>query len=462
MSQFVDRFSGRHSTAVPGAVAAFEDAVVALALHRPLAAPLRCALDLDPSFPAAHALLGIAAATMGREVGFAQSLALLPKAEAALSAAGGGTRFERVLVETHGLSAAGALRRAAACLEGHIASNPTDFLALKLAHALRFMTGERDLMLATLDAALPHWSPRDPGFGFLMGCWAFALEETGHFEQAEVAGRMAVESDPGDVWGLHSVAHVMEMSGRTGEGKAWLASSRSGWKHCAAFGQHLAWHLALLHTAEGDHAAALDLLDSELEPARDGDFRDVANVVALLWRLEQHGVDVGHRWARVHEIASERRRDCAYVFASLHYLLALIGAGAIDEAKELAAHLRAAALRSTSEQEKIAARVGAPIAEALIAFANGQMVPSDLAMLGGHLQQLGGSNAQRDVFLRTLMAIAVENSDLTAWRSLREIRLQQRRADRFHAALERKALQSRTIAMLAASATAQKASAVWR
>lgn len=461
MKEIVDRFSGRHSTAVSGAVAAFEDAVLAIALHRPIADPLSRALRHDPGMPAALALSGIAAATMGREVGFAQARALLPKAEAALHAARGGTGSERVLVEAHAFAAAGSLRRAAACLEHHVSRHANDFLALKLAHALRFMTGEADRMLATLDAALASWSPRDAGFGFLQGCRAFALEETGQLEQAEVAGRRAVASEPGDVWALHAVAHVMEMSGRTAEGKAWLQSNRAGWKPCAAFGQHLAWHLALLHVAEGEHAAALDLFDGELEPARDGDFRDVANAVALLWRLEQHGVDVGSRWEQVREIADRRRRDCAYVFASLHYLLALIAARAIDEAEDVASQLSQAAARASSEQEVVAARIGTPLAEALIAFAKGHTYPCDLALLAGRLKQLGGSNAQRDLFLRTLMVIAVDKGDIHAWQAISDIRLQQRRADRFHAALERKAVQSRVSRMAAVSASRQQAAA-WR
>ena len=63
--------------------------------------------------------------------------------------------------------------------------------------------------------------------GIVLGMHAFGLEECGHWDSAEIAGRSAIELNPADAWAAHAVAHVMEMSGRTREGIEWLESHRA-------------------------------------------------------------------------------------------------------------------------------------------------------------------------------------------------------------------------------------------
>lgn len=433
-----DRYSGRHSTDAPDAVAHFEDAVTSLAAHQPIGSALQAAARIDPDMPALASLAGIGLAMMGREIGFEQSRALLPRTRATLARARGGEPSERALAAAHEHAAQGAHSKAAAALELHVERHPGDFLALKLAHGLRFMTGEPGRMLAVLEAALRDWSHRDVGYGFLLGCRAFALGETGSLVEAEVCGRMAVLHQPDDAWGLHAVAHVMETAGRTSEGKAWLEPTRGRWAQCGPFGQHLAWHLALFHLAEGDTESALSIFDQSLIPARDGDFRDVANAVSLLARLEQEGIDVGDRWDGLHEIASARRRDCSYMFASLHYLLSLIGSGDDAGAEDLVDAMRQDARSGMSEQSVLAARIGLPVAEAMLAAARQREVRAELPVLARRIPRLGGSNAQRDVFLRALMCLAADAGDATSLASLSAVRLQQRRHDRFQAIVEQR------------------------
>src|SRR5262249_44678315 len=140
--------------------------------------------------------------------------------------------------------------------------------------------------------------------------------------------------------GLHAVSHVFEMGGRIAEGRDWLAQSRPVWSSCNNFSFHMAWHLALLHLEAGDCDAVLAVYDEAIRPSQTDDFRGMANAVSILWRFEQQGVDVGDRWHGLHEIAYRRRTDTTYVFASLHYLLALIAAGDLAAAGDLVEALR--------------------------------------------------------------------------------------------------------------------------
>ena len=91
---------------------------------------------------------------------------------------------------------------------------PRDLIALKVSQFVLSYLGESDGMRERVARVLPAWSADDPGYGFVLGCYAYALEESGDYRQAEDAGRRAVELDRGDIWAAHAVAHVAEMEGR--------------------------------------------------------------------------------------------------------------------------------------------------------------------------------------------------------------------------------------------------------
>jgi tetratricopeptide (TPR) repeat protein len=433
-----DRFYGQHTSEAPSAIAAFEEAVLAVAAHRPLGDALQRALAADPDLVAAHALMGFGAILLGR----AETMsAALGACEAARRAARPGkdlTSGEKVLLAALEHAAAGRLRQAAASLETHLETAPEDFLAAKIAHALRFMLGDRAEMLR-LTGDLVARAPTDgAGYGFLLGCHAFGLEECGHYPEAEDIGRNAVAREPADSWGLHAVSHVFEMTGRMDEGREWLSASRKTWLRCNNFSFHMAWHLALLHLETGDHGAVLAIYDEEIRPVQTDDFRDMSNAVSMLWRLEQEGVDVGGRWVGLYEIARRRRADTTYVFASLHYLLALIAVGDMTAAEELVEAIRQRRADGC-DQARVAKYIGLPFAEALIRLP-GQCARSGpcLTEMARRLQATGGSHAQRDVFMRSLMAVAIRSQDYPSLRAIAAFRRELRHEDRFqHAILTR-------------------------
>ena len=78
---------------------------------------------------------------------------------------------------------------------------------------------------------------------------------------AEPSGRAAIEIDPGDLWGAHAVAHVMEMQGRHAEGIAWLDELEPNWEGGNNLLHHLWWHRALFHLERREFDAVLDLYD---------------------------------------------------------------------------------------------------------------------------------------------------------------------------------------------------------
>jgi tetratricopeptide (TPR) repeat protein len=418
-------------------VRAFEEAVLEVAAHKPsAAAAIAQATAADPGLVAAHALKGFATVLLARaELGLPARQALAD-ARAALARAGGGTADEAALVEALEQAVAGRFHDAATRLDVLLDRNPTAFLPAKIAHALRFMIGDAPGMLAIGARILDRWSRRTPGYGFLLGCHAFALEELGHLDAAERFGRRAVEIEPQDAWGLHAVAHVHEMRGRTAEGIAWIEGARPVWTACNNFSFHMAWHLALFRLETGDHDEVLRLYDAEVRPAATDDFRDVANAVSLLWRLAQEGVAVGRRWDELKAIAARRRRDVTLTFAALHNLLALTATGETEAAFDLLRAMETATDRDSGDQAELMDAVGVEFAAAILDLSLNRAPRGDLAALAGRLQRIGGSHAQRDVFVRVLAEFAARRGDRAALDRILAARRRLKRDDRFVALAE--------------------------
>jgi tetratricopeptide (TPR) repeat protein len=292
---------------------------------------------------------------------------------------------------------AGDPRGAIRAMERIIDDSPLDAMAIKLCHGMRFMLGDADGMRRSLARVVSVYTDKVANAGFIRGCYAFALEETGDVTQAEQVGLRAVELEPSDAWGRHAVAHVYEMTGRANEGRRWL-SDPADWSHCNNFSFHMAWHVALFEIELGRPLAALELYDSAIRAERTDDYRDIANAASLLERLELEGLNVGNRWEELADIAERRVNDRRLVFADLHYLIALLGAGRGQSAMELVKGLMATS--GTTTNGALTQTLGAPAAAGLMAFHAGRYgdAVSLLEPVMDRLQPIGGSYAQRDVF----------------------------------------------------------------
>ena len=427
----VDCFSGSHASTSTAAMQAFEAAVVAVAAHRPAGGDaLKEALAHDPDFTAAHALKGFANLVLARAELIAPARQALVQAQASLDRRVP-TASEVALVAALAEATEGSMLAASAILERHTDLNRHDFLAIKLANAMRFMAGDLQGMLAATSAVVPDWTPDRPGYGFVLGCHAFGLEEAGEFAAAERTGLAAVQHEPRDAWGLHAVSHVYEMNGRTAAGLALLERARPMWTQCHNFSFHMAWHLALLQMERGRHDLALDLYDHDVRPVETDDFRDIANAASLLWRLRQERVEVGHRWEELAELAQKRACDTTLVFASLHHLLSLIACGEMEQAEIIVSALGQRARSGKGDQSVAAMRVGVDLARAMVDFAREGASRADMARIARNLPAIGGSHAQRDVFLRSLMNMASQSGHGDMAMAVLDIRRKFKRDDHF-------------------------------
>ncbi len=433
----------------------WDEAVHALLTHgAALPDRLDALTSAEPGFAMGHALRGLSLLMLARPE-------LLPAADRALAAAeaaaaqGGADAREREAVcalrELRGgrmLAAAARLERAAEAREG-------DAAFVKLAQALRFLMGDSAGMRAAAERlAGPDAFPEaHPHSGYMSGLRAFAREETGDYEGAEAAGRAGLETAPDDAWGLHAVAHVHDMTGRADDGVRWLAGRSAAWAHCANFGLHVWWHLALFHIDRGNLRAALGLYDVKVRPAPTDDYRDVANAASLLMRLELEGADVGERWEELGAIAAGRVEDGALVFADLHYLLALHRTGRDAEAARLTARIARDAQGLDHDQHEVCAMAGLPAARGLNAFRGGRWAEASraLSLALPQLRRVGGSHAQRDVFERVAVEAALRAGDCAAAEALLADRAARRGGEDGYAARRRADIEARRVRLKAAA-----------
>ncbi|MEM7616335.1 MAG: tetratricopeptide repeat protein, partial [Pseudomonadota bacterium] len=322
---------------------------------------------------------------------------------------------------------AGRPSAAASRFETLLLTEPRDALAMKMVQAIRFVLGQPELMRHAIELVLPVWQDH-PALGYLKGCYAFALEETGDFVAGEKAGREGLLLAPDDAWGLHAVAHVYDMTARAADGLYWLSGQTQAWAHCNNFRYHVWWHIALMHLDLGQIDEVLALYDREIRADKTDDYRDISNAASLLSRLEIEGVNVGDRWDELATLSEGRTADGAVVFADLHYMLSLIGGGRQTAIKTMLQRMSHDAARYRSEADRITERPGLSAANGLEAYGEGNYAEAflNLAAARSDMPKIGGSHAQRDVFERLTVEAALRGGFLDAAETLLRDRTRRR------------------------------------
>jgi len=396
------------------AVQAYDHAIEGyLSYQSDLPARMEALFAADPECGMAHVLKGYLAM-------LAYKRQAVPAAEAAARAAQPlvqrATRREQAHHQALVHWSHGDPDKAASTWEQILRDHPHDILAFRLHHFVNFWFGRPDVMLASVLAVEKYWSDALPGFNAILGCLCFAREESGHYIEAEIAGREAIRRDPRDLWSAHGVAHVLEMTGRRLEGIAWVESLQGGWDNANSLRHHLWWHQAMYHLELGDTPKVLVLYDqrfrnhaSPLVQAVPDLYIDVQNAASMLLRLTRHGVDVGDRWIELADKAEANIGDCQSAFTLPHWVMALAATGRTESARRMLDAMRDYA-QGPGINNRIVGDVAVAVSEAVLAHGLGQYEQAVFRMrpVLGDMYRLGGSHAQQDVLEQVFLDAALK------------------------------------------------------
>ena len=282
------------------------------------------------------------------------------------------------------------------------AANERDFAAVRFAHDIYLHVGDAAGMLASSARALELWRD-EPGWGFVAGQHAFALEEVGRYGEAEELGHAALGLDPDDLWSRHALAHVYESTNDTAAALELLQGSVDRWDAQELLATHIWWHLALRLLASGDVASALAVLDARQHHATTA--FQLCDQTSLLWRLELAGCDAGDRWDALADRwdGLAERHTCG--FLDVHAVLAFARRPHHRGARRWFRGLEDRKA-GTSENDRTFMDVVAPLAGAFRAYAAGDVdrFVGVVDSLGRSARWIGGSIAQRDLITLTRRA----------------------------------------------------------
>ncbi|XP_044939621.1 tetratricopeptide repeat protein 38 isoform X1 [Mustela putorius furo] len=410
----------------------------------------------DPTFAMGHAIAnGLVLIGTGSSVRLDRELDQAVKTMVEVSQTQLLTQRERLHVSAVETFAKGNFSRACELWEQILWDHPTDMLALKFSHDAYFYLGYQEQMRDSVARIYPFWTPSIPLSSYVKGIYSFGLMETNFYDKAEKLAKEALSINPTDAWSVHTIAHIHEMKAEIKDGVEFMQSSEAHWKDSDMLACHNYWHWALYLIEKGEYEAALTIYDNHVFPSlkASGAMLDVVDSCSMLYRLQMEGVSVGERWQEVLPITQKHSRDHILLFNDAHFLMASLGARDSGTTQELLTTLQDASkcvpppaisrqdmaillgarvafpspcwgwkpqchgcrlpqgARAPGEncQHLLARDVGLPLCQALVEAENGNpgRVLELLLPIRYRIIQIGGSNAQRDIFNQLLIHAAL-------------------------------------------------------
>lgn len=364
------------------------------------------AADDDPDCALVQAYAGLLHMALEAETGYRAARPFLERAS--MNAASATPREQAIIAaaldwaQGNFPSALQEFERVAECA-------PDDIVAAKWGQYLAFNLGDAGAMLRLAQSIIPQHRKTAEAWGML----AFGQEQMYHLDKAEESSRMALSLNPEEAWAQHALAHVFETRGQVDEGIDFLTQASPGWTDRSIFmREHNYWHLALFHLDRDEPETALKIFDQCLWGEWPEFAQEQIGAVSMLWRLELRGAQIGSRWQPVIEKILERGHEHIWPFHDLHYVYALSRA----ETGKAAAEFLSSIDRMAADRGGVWADVAAPAARAVNAHATGRHheAAETLAPILNDLHTIGGSHAQRDIFVQTWIDAALHANQHSA------------------------------------------------
>lgn len=140
---------------------------------------------------------------------------------------------------------------------------------------------------------------------------------------------------------------------------------------------------------------------------------DVVDNSSLLQRLQMEGVDVGKRWDNLVRVTKKHSNEHLLIFNDLHFLMSSLGSKDDEMTTQLLRSLKELS-KSPGEnyQHSLMRDLGLPLGQALVEFGSGNYdkVVELMHPIRYKILDIGGSNAQRDLFNQVLIRAAMNSN----------------------------------------------------
>ncbi|TAG50223.1 MAG: tetratricopeptide repeat protein [Betaproteobacteria bacterium] len=401
MTAPTDRYGNSLSTDAATAALYIEGVDAMLSASDDLMVRSDAVVASDPNFALGHVLCARSLASYGRG---SEALLAISKARDILVNTFSVSDRERGHVHALGLLIEGRGAEALVAIKSHLSMYPRDAVVLQPATGIFGLIGfsgriDREAeFLALMNEYAAHYA-NDWWFSSIH---AFAECEAGFHDAAAKRVQRSLEMNPRNGNAAHVQAHLHYEFQDDNGGAAFLREWLSGYPKTSLLRTHLSWHLALVELSLGRVDAAWQLFRDEFDTtqAHAPPLNALTDIVSWLWRAElAEGVARPQEWQAVAERVAVVVPKFGVVFGDAHRAVMYAKSG---DSNALAALREAIAATSDTRPAMRAAGV---VGEALVAATEARWheVIDRLESVDVDVVRIGGSRAQRDLVVATLM-----------------------------------------------------------
>ncbi len=362
------------------------------------------ALTIDPDFALAHCVKARSLATAG-EMREARRFAALGR-----DLASGCSQRERDHASIIDLALRGESKRALSAVREHAATYPRDAVPLSFAlgvYGLLGFGGFNDFhaQQAALLRSVAHAWGDDWRF---LAAFGWALVEAGESQTGAPMLDRAMKLNPDNANAVHGRVHAYYEEGAAAEGEALIDAWLPGYERKAVLHGHLSWHGALFALQRGHFERAFAIYRDAIGPSASHALPMFTLIDAASFTT--HAAIAGHLLStkdrgELAEFATRHFPKPGAPFVNAHLAMAYASVGDVDALSRLQRDV--AALLDEGKQSS--GPVVSMVCSAIGAHGRGRYATALDRMLESlpDLERLGGSHAQRDVFIDLAISAAI-------------------------------------------------------